>query len=182
MKICKNGHRFEEAYQECPYCPKTSNEDKTSLSFHQSYDATKISSSSTSDAAATYFSHDDKTKVSGLDKTFVANHEKGALDSRKLVGWLVTFSHNNSGTDFRLYEGRNSIGTDSSNEICIREDKLISAKHLSILFRLGVFKFKDELSTNGTYLNSQFCEEGELHDGDIIKIGATEFIFKSFIV
>ena len=145
MKICKNGHKFDDNFQECPYCARES-KDKTSLSLHQSYDTTKIGSSGINDTATPYSSNDDKTKISGLDKKFIETNQIRNFDGRKLVGWLISFSQNNSGSDFRLYEGRNSIGTDSSNEICIREDMLISSRHLSILFWLGVFKFRDELS------------------------------------
>jgi pSer/pThr/pTyr-binding forkhead associated (FHA) protein len=44
---------------------------------------------------------------------------------------------------------------------------------------MGDFKFKDELSTNGTFINDEFVEEGNLKDGDTIRIGQTVFKFRS---
>jgi pSer/pThr/pTyr-binding forkhead associated (FHA) protein len=44
---------------------------------------------------------------------------------------------------------------------------------------MGSFKFKDELSTNGTFVNDAFEEEGSLKDGDTIKIGSTLFKFRT---
>jgi pSer/pThr/pTyr-binding forkhead associated (FHA) protein len=44
---------------------------------------------------------------------------------------------------------------------------------------MGVFKFKDELSTNGTFVNDEFKEEGILNDGDNVKIGSTILKFRT---
>ena len=44
---------------------------------------------------------------------------------------------------------------------------------------MGVFKFKDEFSTNGTFVNEEFVEEGTLNDGDTLKIGNTVFKFRT---
>ncbi|MEO1652333.1 MAG: FHA domain-containing protein, partial [Bacteroidota bacterium] len=98
---------------------------------------------------------------------------------RKLVGWLVSFTIDPLGADFKLYEGRNSIGADPGCDIVIRNDPAVSGRHLTILYRLGHFKFKDELSTNGTFINDIFEEEGNLKDGDMVKIGDTIFKFRS---
>ncbi len=73
-----------------------------------------------------------------------------------------------------MYEGRNTIGKNPDCDICIDSDPKISSTHLTILFRHGQIKFKDELSTNGSFVNGKFMEEGDLYDGDIIKIGDTE--------
>ena len=111
MKTCKKGHQFDDNPQEYPNCPKES-KDKTNLLLLQSNDLTKMSSSRAGNTTAPYFSNEDKTKISGLDKTFIETNQVINFDSRKLIGWLVSFSHNNSGSDFRLYEGGNTIGVD----------------------------------------------------------------------
>ncbi len=101
-----------------------------------------------------------------------------ANTGRKLVGWLVSFTHNPLGQDYKLYEGRNIIGSDKSCDIVV-QDNLVSSKHLTILFRAEKFKFKDELSTNGTFINEVMQDEGELNDGDYIRLGKTIFKFRS---
>ncbi|MEO9210466.1 MAG: FHA domain-containing protein, partial [Ginsengibacter sp.] len=93
-------------------------------------------------------------------------------------GWLVTFNKFPEGKDFKIYEGRNSIGSQSGNDIVIDFDNTISSRHLTILFRANEFLFQDELSTNGTYLNGEIKSNGILNDGDSIKISETEFLFK----
>lgn len=98
---------------------------------------------------------------------------------RKLVGWLVSFTIEENGLDFRIYEGRNIIGSDPACDIVVTGDPSVSGKHLTVLHRMGHFKFRDEFSTNGTFVNDVFEEEGNLKDGDMIRIGETIFKFRS---
>ncbi|GAB4487896.1 MAG: FHA domain-containing protein [Raineya sp.] len=164
----------------CPYCPTEQQNDFNKTQILQNID--------------------DKTKVMQEDKTtlqtgkpdfnkiaiFSGNiEEKKQIQQvqpqgagRKLVGWLVSYTLDPLGQDFKLREGRNIIGSDSACDICV-PDAQVSGKHLTILYRMGDFKFKDELSTNGTFVNDEFVEEGNLKDGDIIRIGQTSFKFRS---
>ena len=91
---------------------------------------------------------------------------------------LVSFTIDALGVDFKLREGRNIIGSDAGCDIVV-QDGQISGKHLTILYRMGEFKFKDELSTNGTFINEVFTEDGNLQDGDNIRIGNTVFKLRS---
>jgi pSer/pThr/pTyr-binding forkhead associated (FHA) protein len=138
----------------------------------------------------------DKTQIftppaneGNLDKTRIVNpknqtsigHLEPQKNTRKLVGWLVSYTIDENGVDFKLFEGRNSIGADNGNDVVIANDASISSKHLTILFRLGTFKYKDELSTNGTFINDVIADEGNLADGDMIKLGNTIFRFRSAV-
>lgn len=100
---------------------------------------------------------------------------------RKLVGWLVSFTIDPLGIDFRLYEGKNMIGSAPGNEITVLGDKLVSSKHATVLFRNGKFRLKDEFSTNGTFLNGSDLDDEvlTLSDGDVIKVGSTLLKFRS---
>jgi hypothetical protein len=108
----------------------------------------------------------------------VGNPEK-PIDGKKLVGFLVTYTQTPSGDFFPVYEGRNYIGRDSSTNICLPKDEQISGKHLSILYRPidRKFKFKDEQSSNGTFVNEKLIDEGELKNFDTIRIGSTKLLF-----
>ena len=99
---------------------------------------------------------------------------------RKLVGWLITYSIDPMGIDYKLYEGRNVIGHDIDCNLTVN-DKTMSGRHAVILFRAGKYKIKDELSSHGTFVNDDDIEERtiELHDGDLIKMGKTIFEFKA---
>ena len=50
---------------------------------------------------------------------------------------------------------------------------------MSILFRPveQKFKFKDEQSSNGTFINGELMDEGELKNLDKIRIGETSILF-----
>ena len=99
---------------------------------------------------------------------------------RKLVGWLVTYSLDPCGVDFKLYEGRNIIGQDLDCNITIH-DAMVSGKHAIILFRAGRFSITDNQSTNGTFINDEDIElePRYLKDGDVIAIGRTVLKFKT---
>lgn len=101
-------------------------------------------------------------------------------NSRKLVGWLVSYSFSEMGVDFKLYEGRNIIGRDLDCQISL-DDNTVSAKHAVLLFRAGRYSITDQQSTQGTFVNGEDIELAPryLNDGDIIKVGQTIFKFRS---
>ena len=98
---------------------------------------------------------------------------------RKLVGFLVTYTHVKNGEFYPLYEGKNFLGRDVAMDVCIYDDAMVSDKHLSILYRVidRKFKFKDEQSTNGTFINGELIDEGELKNFDKLSVGLTKLIF-----
>ena len=103
----------------------------------------------------------------------------GSAPSRKLVGFLITYNRDPNGKAYNIYEGRNYIGRDASCDISVPDDDQMSGRHLSILYR-GVddkFKFRDEQSSNGTFINKELIDSGELENYDIIRAGSTIFIF-----
>lgn len=124
----------------------------------------------------------DRTVVfSGTGKK---DHEKGSrpTSTRKLVGWLVSYTITEFGVDFRLYEGQNNIGRDSSCTIRITEDSSISSNHATILFRNDQFYLRDEMSTNPSFVNGEEVMPGNtvrLNDGDSITIGKTELLLRA---
>lgn len=98
---------------------------------------------------------------------------------RKLVGFLVTYNRTPMGKSFNIYEGRTTIGRDASCDICIPDDNLMSGHHMTIQYLSGTnkFRFRDEMSSNGTYVNKEICDTGELQNYDIVRVGSTLFIF-----
>ena len=104
---------------------------------------------------------------------------KPSDNGRKLVGFLVTYNRTPMGKAYNIYEGRNYIGRDASCDISIPDDNQMSGKHMLIRYLSGnnKFSFKDEMSSNGTYINKELLDEGELQNYDIIRVGSTLFIF-----
>ena len=107
--------------------------------------------------------------------------KKNYRSSRKLVGWLVTYSFDSMGEDYKLREGRNTIGHDGDCNITVN-DPLMSGKHATILFQDNTYFMKDEFSTHGTFVNDVKMRPDssqEINDGDTIRLGKTEFKFRT---
>lgn len=100
--------------------------------------------------------------------------------SRKLVGWLVSYTLSDMGVDFKLFEGRNVIGRDLDCQISVN-DNTVSGKHAVLLYREGSYFIQDSLSTSGTRVNGN--DTGvvavTLNDGDLIQVGKTVFKFRT---
>lgn len=111
-------------------------------------------------------------------RTVVVPHEDAGSQGR-LVGWLVSFSQQVEGKDYRLRAGRNVIGANPSCDIVINDDA-VSGVHASIVFRNGHCYLKDELSSNGTFLNSvEVMEPEQLQSYDQLRVGNVLLTFIS---
>lgn len=101
-------------------------------------------------------------------------------NSRKLVGWLVSYTLSDMGVDFKLFEGRNIIGRDLDCQISVN-DPTVTSKHAVLLYRAGRYSITDQQSTDGTHVNGEDIELAPryLEDGDIIRVGKTVFKFRS---
>lgn len=100
--------------------------------------------------------------------------------SRKLVGWLVTYSNDPLGMDYKIFEGRNIIGRDMDCNISVNDGR-VSAKHAVLLYRAGKYSITDTQSSHGTFVNDEDIEleSKYINDGDVIRVGSTVFKFKS---
>ena len=99
------------------------------------------------------------------------------------MGWIISYDLDPMGIDYRIYEGRNILGSSTSCDITIIGDNSISGTHSVILCRKNKFEISDEMSSNGTFLNNEELDSRQptkLEDGDEIKLGEkTMFKFKS---
>jgi hypothetical protein len=191
-KQCSRGHIYDSAIygDNCPFCPS------------QSSGGTVIGGGTTGEnfggktelnMGETELNSEGRTQVvggtqsagptipmdSGGGRTIIRPVQGGSASlGKKLVGLLVTYGINPNGQVFNVFEGKNFIGRDMPVDICIPDNE-VSGKHFSILYRGvdGRFKFKDEQSSNGTFLNEVLTDEGELTSFDVIRIGGTRLIF-----
>ena len=107
----------------------------------------------------------------------------GYRTTRKLVGWLVSYSLDKMGVDFKLYEGRNIIGRDMDCNITVN-DGMVSGKHAVLLYRANKYSITDSQSSHGTFVNGEDIDLDPryLSDGDTIKIGQTTFLFRTSLL
>ena len=94
------------------------------------------------------------------------------------VGWVVVLNGELRGRDFRLVDGKNTIGTAADAEVVLT-DPYLSSHHAVIRHENGEFTMVDLDSTNGTYVNERRVSREDLIDNDKIRFGRTELKFKS---
>jgi len=105
-----------------------------------------------------------------------------------LVGFLVTFQNDPSGSFWPLHSGRTQMGRASGGEgadISI-PDASASSRHASIHAdpATGQAFVEDDGSRNGTFLNEQKLTPGDrrqLRDNDRLRLGSTTFVVKLLV-
>ena len=194
FKTCNNGHNYDASqHNVCPFCPENAESpdyEKTMLDFKKTQGMDEGNSNqfaktlineekSDSKATPTFGNAQHPFKRTSIVMGDTTNQSQlQQTEKRKLVGWLVTFSNDEFGQDYKLYVGKNKIGTASGCDIIIN-DPSISGDHTTILFRDNEFLIKDNFSTNGTKINGVTIDEGKLIDGDELKLGNTSFKLKT---
>tara|TARA_B100000767_G_scaffold238772_1_gene233689 strand:- start:14670 stop:15287 length:618 start_codon:yes stop_codon:yes gene_type:complete len=200
FKQCIKAHFYKDSLSECPYCPtgassadatktevigNSNTYDKVSSEKTQIFGGGSPSSSSAPDSTPLSSANSvDTTKtIIGGNHTSQENSVNGQQEfsRRKLRAWLVSFDIEDFGVDFRIIEGRNTIGSSANNDITIRDGQ-ISGTHALILCKKDKFILTDELSSNGTLLNDEDLtprETYEIKDGDKIKLGSINLLFKT---
>jgi pSer/pThr/pTyr-binding forkhead associated (FHA) protein len=94
-----------------------------------------------------------------------------------VCGWLVVLSGEEKNKVYTIHTGKMKIGTGIDCEIRIFLDT-ISSHHVIINAKKGTYIATDLSSATGTYLNNIQISSHEIIDGDILKLGDVEFIFK----
>ena len=191
---CSQGHFYKDNLSNCPYCPSgvSSKSEKTEIigtgkegkkNEEIPTDKTQVfGGNSPVNVPNSGFSGPDpsllKTKISGAPTPDSSNAT--ASTRRKLRGWLVTFDDEDFGVDFKVLEGKNTIGSNSINDITV-SDKEVSGSHALLLCRNDKFVIRDEMSSNGTFINETEISPSQpvdLSDGDIVRFGKTNFLFR----
>lgn len=91
------------------------------------------------------------------------------------VGWMVCIGGDHIGRDFRLFEGRNTIGRSSTNGIALTGDTSVSKEtHAAIAYEPKNNKFFAVPGTSRSlaYVNGQvLLSTTEMHKNDVIELG-----------
>ena len=187
-KKCANGHVYDSAIygDNCPFCP-TGKTKVNQMNGGAETAKTKTVGHSDMDEKPTIPMGDSqKGQPQAAGGRTVIRHTNPTgetdvySDNRRIVGVLISYSTKPTGEIFKIYEGRNYIGRDVSNDIPVTSDNHMSGKHFVILYRAneGIFWGEDQMSSNGSFVNGQFAsEKTKLNDHDVIVLGGTKFIF-----
>jgi len=112
-------------------------------------------------------------------RTMMMGDEEINAPRGKIVGWLISYSRNPDGEDFRLYAGYNRMGANPVCDIVI-DDETVSGSHAILVYRDGRCLIKDDLSRNGTFVNGkEITEAYPLKSYDQIRVGNTVLTYVS---
>ena len=172
VRLCPRGHVMDPSWDDCHFCPRPDDPIKIKEKTELDYPQPALGKSGT---VIEY------PAVPGAGKGQTVDEPRSA--SGKLVGWLVSFTWDKAGQDFRLREGKNLIGRDpSAGEIAIPQDSRMSNLHATLIYRNGRFLIGDEHSMNGTFVNDKDVSEVQLYElqnNDLITLGDTQFKLKT---
>ena len=165
-KFCAKGHQMEDSWETCPTCQTTG---------YQVPGGTGAGGA----AAKTRLETEGRRKPQGVP---LAALDAGPCSSPKsakppVVGWFVAMSGDQKGEDFRLHDGKNSVGSGTDSQIALK-DSTVSSQHASVRYEDGKFFVTDLDSSNGTYLNDRKIVREELKDNDMIRFGEIIVKFK----
>lgn len=197
LKTCPNGHYY--VGDMCPYC-RTSQNGRTGPSTPttgQFISPTENSSVGGGETQSYIGESNDPTWVYGPkgpsssrpNHTVLDGIDEGVQEGKRmLVGWLISYTLDPMGVDYRIYYGKNQISRERGDIVIPARN--VSAPHAEILYRNGQFAIKDLGSSNGTYVNGVDIgfDFYVLHDNDEIRLGKDEgkegsviFIFKAVV-
>ena len=89
---------------------------------------------------------------------------------------IVVLSGNAAGSEFVLDEPKVSLGRGSESDLTF-DDSAMSREHVVIEFSDGGFRIRDQGSMNGTQVNGEKIQVGNLDHGDRFQIGEHVFQF-----
>ncbi len=168
FKKCSQGHLNFPEWKTCPFCISAGEHTVLEAGLGQAQDRTVLE-----EAEMTVVEGADKTKLDEAGSETVAMTEEGP----SFFAWLVLVKEGIPVQDYRLVKDKVFIGKDPSCDIVV-DDEYASKLHAAIYFKEGSFEIDDLNSTNGTFVNGKKVDRQELADGDVIKVGRTEFLFK----
>lgn len=198
FKQCPNGHYYQGDH--CPYCKDTvaadgdnsrtviigamPHSEKPTVVQHQGGNIPGVQNLRPTGSTNTIFGPDiealGETNKDAVEALAPNQPVSQGSYSRKLVGWLVSYTLDSVGVDFRIFEGRNIIGRDPECSISI-DDGYASGTHAVLLYRAGKYSITDQQSSHGTFVNDEDIdlEPRYLKDGDVIRVGKTVLKFRS---
>jgi hypothetical protein len=162
-KMCANGHVMDPAWDVCPYCPSERQRGPELARTVRMEDAGKPAGASAAASAR-------KTEVL----------QRGTSSTAGAVGWLVGLEKPHRGKMHRIDGERVTLGAAPGCDVVI-DDPHVSDRQASVRYKDKTFVITDLDSTNGTFVNGEKIGQQTLTDGDRVRLGSCEWMFKCVI-
>jgi len=112
-------------------------------------------------------------------RVFIPPEPEPEPDQDNQAIWLEEIGESGPGQDHRMPPTGAVVGSGPDCGIVVSADEYVSGRHMEIT-RVGVkYQIQDLNSTNGTFVNGERVTRCDLHDGDKVRIGGTQFLFKT---
>jgi pSer/pThr/pTyr-binding forkhead associated (FHA) protein len=160
-RLCANGHLMDPAWEVCPYCPS---DRKSGPELARTLRIEDVAAAAPAPAAPAAR----KTELLERPVTLAG------------LGWLVAAHGAQRGVTHRIDRDRVSVGAARDCDIVLEEPH-VSEHHASIRFREREFVVTDLDSTNGTFVNGESVNQRTLADGDVLRFGSSDWVFKCLV-
>jgi hypothetical protein len=188
---CEAGHTMDPNWDSCPYCDA---EKRSKQQTQAGQPQASLRSASPDDrstkigpGASAGVRRETKVMPSAPSPAAGAGGQRGEVDTRRIVGVLITYTWRPEGQLFAIREGKNflgagKVGSEASEDLCdilIQNDPGLSSEHALILCRHGRYDIIDQKSSNGTFLNRELIpiQGTELPNYAEIQTGSTIWTF-----
>lgn len=162
VKTCPTCQRKQHSsWDTCPYCARQ----PAAATARPAAAAAAMSPALSAPAAA------------GPARTMALDLRGAKGEPVKNIGWLVPLEGLQAGELFQL-GARAVVGTAPDCDVVLVEAS-ISSRHVEMVATAGGYRLTDLGSTNGTYVNDKRINTYELVDNDNVRLGLTNFKFKS---
>jgi hypothetical protein len=165
-KLCTNGHVMDPAWDVCPYCPSDRRASAVDPALAKTVRIDESAPPPPAPAPA----------PAAARRTEILNRAPAIAG----VAWFVGDRAPNQGRMHRIDGERVTVGAAGECDIVIGENH-VSDRHASLRFNDREFLLTDLDSTNGTFVNGQRIGQQKLADGDRIRFGSSEWVFKCVV-
>ena len=194
LERCKNGHFYDaEKYSECPHCNGAMSSLDATIALKISDLADGYGERENEAAGAREEAMPEERQQSleeaireaqtpmddELDRTVSFYRE--TLGAEPVVGWLTCIKGRHYGKSFILHAGRNYIGRDQSNDVCLDRDMSVSRiRHAAVVYdpRGKCFIVHPGESRELFYVNDRILlSNAQLEAYDILSVGNEDLLF-----
>ncbi len=170
LRTCSKGHPMDPSWKICPYCGEGGEAVAQGLK-------KTVKESVSPDLKKTVKEEAAPEKEAAGKKTKILKERPAEV---KAVAWLIGIDEPVRAVVYQLLKDRALIGNSVECDIQL-EDEYASGRHCAIQFEKGKYFVTDLASANGTFVNNRKVTRRALTDGDVIRIGERNYVFKCHV-
>ncbi|MFP4081973.1 MAG: FHA domain-containing protein [Candidatus Aminicenantes bacterium] len=174
-KTCSRGHSLDPSWKICPYCGE-SFQDTPSGRDETATEEIRPELKKTVREEVDLGRQEKETE--DTPKTKILIEKKPDIPA---LAWLIAVDGPTRASVYQLIKKKTVVGSSLENDIQLEND-FVSSRHASIHFDKGKYYISDLDSANGTFVNERKITKRGLEDGDRVRIGDTNYVFKYLVL